>query len=111
MSRVRLDPNLERKIAASGILAPELGKAAETIRRNARAIAPRSSEHHRHYADQIVAEVGEERGIIVGRVTAKDRISGFIEFGTGEPGPTPAFAPLRRGAMMAGYRLRQQHGS
>lgn len=39
------------------------------------------------------------------RINAFYFTSHWIEFGTGQPGPTPAFAPLRRGAEAVGLRL------
>ena len=47
-----------------------------------------------------------DTGMVMARINANDFKSAFIEFGTGEPGPTPAFAPLRRGCEAAGLNLR-----
>ena len=72
--------------------------AAEVAAMAAQSIAPVGTGAYR---DGISAEVEPGRA----RVNANDWKSVFIEFGTGQPGPTPKFAPLRRGAEMAGLRL------
>ncbi len=73
--------------------------AAEAGAAAARSIAPVGATGK--YRDGIGAEVEPGRA----RINANDYKSNWIEFGTGQPGPTPAFAPLRRGAEMAGLRL------
>ncbi len=39
------------------------------------------------------------------RLVATDWKANWIEFGTGAPSPTPAFAPLRRGCEAAGLKF------
>jgi hypothetical protein len=71
---------------------------AETAVSAAQSVAPvRSGE----YRDSIAAYPGVGKA----RVQASDFKAVWIEFGTGQPGPTAAFAPLRRGAEAAGLQL------
>jgi hypothetical protein len=71
---------------------------AESAASAAQSIAPVGTGAYR---DSIDAEVEPGKA----RVNANDWKAVFIEFGTGQPGPTPKFAPLRRGAEMTGLRL------
>ena len=57
------------------------------------------------YVNQISVASGVKEGVVMARVNADKFTSNWIEFGTGEPGPTPAFAPLRRAAESVGLRL------
>ena len=57
------------------------------------------------YVNQISVASGVKEGVVMARVNAGKFTSNWIEFGTGEPGPTPAFAPLRRAAESVGLRL------
>ncbi len=69
-----------------------LGEQAADI---AKGMAPRLSGD---YANSIHVVTGKnEEGKAVVRVLADDFKAGWIEKGTGPPGPTPASAPLRRG--------------
>lgn len=68
----------------------------------AKQIAPRQTGA---YADGIVAEAGIDDGMAKGRINAKDFKSNWIEFGTGAPGPTPAYAVLRRACDAVGLSL------
>ena len=69
-----------------------LGEQAVGI---AQGIAPRLSGD---YANSIRVVTGiNDEGKAVVRVLADDFKAGWIEKGTGPPGPTPASAPLRRG--------------
>ncbi len=69
-----------------------LGERAAAI---AQKLAPRLSGD---YANSIHVVTGiNEEGKAVARVVADDFKAGWIEKGTGPPGPTPASAPLRRG--------------
>lgn len=67
-----------------------LGERAADI---AKGLAPRLSGD---YADSIHVVTGiNDDGKAVVRVLADDFKAGWIEKGTGPPGPTPAHAPLR----------------
>lgn len=73
-------------------------EAAEAIAENARGLAPvRTGD----YRDSITVEQ-DRKGT---RVVAADFKAGWIEFGTGGDTPTPAHAPLRKGAEQAGLTL------
>jgi hypothetical protein len=57
------------------------------------------------YVSGLQVDIAFENGQAVARANAWDFKSHWIEFGTGEPGPTPAFAPLQRGADAAGIGI------
>ena len=70
----------------------------------AKALAP---ERTGRYREDITVDVGvSDKGIAMARINANDFKSVWIEFGTGDPGPTEAFAPLRRGCEAAGLDLK-----
>lgn len=87
-------------------LQPILEDYASKAAANTRSIAP-TGDDSPHYRDQITHEVKMHRGRYIGRVNANKHTSAWIEFGTGRPGPTPAFAPLRRGVEMLGLKFRK----
>jgi hypothetical protein len=68
----------------------------------ARANAP---ERTGDYRSGIRARVDLESEGYVGYVIGEDFKTVWIELGTGEPLPTPAFQPLRRGVEAAGISL------
>ena len=57
------------------------------------------------YARKIYVASGLDGPTMIARVNAYDFKSHWIEFGTGNPGPTTAFAPLRRAADATGVKL------
>lgn len=59
------------------------------------------------YVNSIGSTVLQDEGVLKGIVFSDDFKALFIEFGTGDPGPTPAFAPLRKGLDMlrGGFNL------
>jgi len=60
------------------------------------------------YADSFEVE---SRGKGVGvRVIARDYKAVWLEFGTGDPGPTPAFSPFRRAVDRLGWRRTRSRG-
>ncbi len=78
-----------------------LGEQAVSI---AQGMAPRLSGD---YANSIRVVTGiNDDGKAVVRVLADDFKAGWIEKGTGPPGPTPASAPLRRGVEAAGVSVK-----
>lgn len=95
------EPYLKRSLEMVLAMRTFAEKAAE----GARAVAP-VGDSEPHYVDQIEAVAGGDAKYgALGRVNANKWTSGFIEFGTGPVAPTPAFAPLRRGAESAGLHL------
>ena len=84
---------VEGEIARSAEMKDVLYSLAEEGAARARDYAPVGDGDYR---DGIQPDVVFEENQWVGRVNANDWKSHFIEFGTGPPGPTPAFAPLRK---------------
>lgn len=78
---------------------------AEKIIEGVRSVAPVGSGAGGHYVDMLEVEADVESGVATGHVVAMKFTALWLEFGTGAPGPTPAFAPLRRGAEAAGFRV------
>ncbi len=89
------NPAVGQEVAVTPEMAAALLGIAEVAVEVAKSVAPVATGAYR---DSIHAE-GE-----IGKATiiADDEKAKWIEFGTGEPGPTPAFAPLRRGADVIG---------
>ena len=83
------------------IAAHLLGQATEAATA-AKALAPVDDADYR---DSIRAEVGKELRGYQARVNAYDFKAHWIEFGTGAPFPTRAYAPLRRGAETTGLNV------
>ena len=80
-------------------------KFAEQIVDGVKGVAPVDADADEHYIDMLEVESGVESGVATAHVIAMKFTALFLEFGTGAPGPTPAFAPLRRGAEAAGFRV------
>lgn len=96
----------QRKLAAQVALNPEMGTMlkglAESAAKHASEVGPvGDSDPGEHYVDQIegIAEITSKRGGWIGRINAWKFTSAWIELGTSK---MPAFAPLRRGAELAG---------
>jgi hypothetical protein len=89
---------------ASGLpMAGAMEELALQAAEAAKSIAPEDKDNDPiKYKDSIQVDVGIEEGRVIARVNAMKFTANWIEFGTGEPGPTPAFAPLRRGAEAVG---------
>lgn len=87
------NPHFLRELARSPEAQAAMKLIADQVADEARRLAP---VQFGDYREQIETDAGEENGKPVGRVVAAHFTSGLIEFGTGTPGPTPAFAPLRK---------------
>jgi hypothetical protein len=101
---VNIDRDLEREIARM----PEVREACAV---KAREVAVEAERLGREVADSYKVVVSRSRGIV--RVKASSggiNAAGWIEFGTGPPGPTAVHAPLRRGAEARGLKLRARQG-
>lgn len=83
LSGLVLKKTAEQDIANMEGTKAELLKLAQSVVDAAQAIAPyNANDSLPHYRDQIVAEVGDTKDGVVGRVNAKDFKSNWIEFGT-----------------------------
>lgn len=95
-------------LSASPAMVREMLNRAELVADHSRAAWHSSGPHPYEtgaYVGSIKAEAGVENGIATGRVNAHDWKAHWIEYGTGGISPTPAFAPLQRGADAAGLKL------
>lgn len=90
------DPDFDDDVVRSEELIPGMMDAAVKAAEAAKDAAPVRLEH---YKKSIRGVAGHRQdGIVVGRVLSDDFKAVWIENGTGPPAPTPAYAPLRRGA-------------
>jgi hypothetical protein len=90
------DPIGMAALARSVQLEADLRAKAEAAAVVARSIAPFDEFD---YKDSIAADSGlGDHGTVIATLYASDWKSVFLELGTGEPVPTPAFATLRRAA-------------
>ncbi len=97
------NPGWEQALTRDGAFLAFLGGAAGQIASSAKGIAPVDEGD---YYDSIEghAEVDGAEGIgVVSAAGEPPELAIYLEFGTGNPGPTEAFAPLRRAA--EGYRV------
>lgn len=96
------NPFAPKQISRSSGVKSELAERAEDIASNARSIAPvRSGDYAASIRTQETT-IGEDVAVLV---LSDDWKAAFIEFGTGPVAPTLAYAPLRRGAEMAGFKV------
>lgn len=102
------NPNFRSEVMSSVRLAEVLTAAALAVAGSARVLAPVDEGDYRASiegglapADTGAAQAA--RAHVVGRVASSDYKANWIEYGTGNPEPTPPFAPLRRGAESAGF--------
>lgn len=106
MSRYRPKLGAEQALATLERLQAYMKSEGERVATQVRSVAPKGrSGIGKRYVDMIEVDVGILRGQLVARVNANKFTAVFLELGTGPPGPTPVFAPLRRGAEAADYRL------
>lgn len=94
------NPAVGVELRADPLLLAVMKTKAEAAANAAKAVAPVGATGD--YAASIGVGEAEYGGFPVATVEATDFKARWIEFGTGQPGPTPAFAPLRRGAEGAG---------
>lgn len=86
-----------KQAAAQDEVRTQLTKFAEEVRDYWRSVAP--VESGRYAASITVLKKNMTvRGMPAKRVAATNFKAHWIEFGTGEPGPTPAFAPRAKTA-------------
>lgn len=97
------NPTADLEYAQSDGARRTVARAVDAIIPNVIRHAPRDSGD---YVRKIEGDVTREADGWTGRVIAGDWKSALIEWGTGGPGPTPAFAPLRRGVESAGLERR-----
>lgn len=107
-SRVReteaqIAADIERQVKEQVELRAEVDKKAKEVQKAAKSFAPVRTG--RYAASIQVEKRPDVDGLPVRRVVAKDFKAHWIEFGTGEPGPTKAFAPMEKAANAAGGTL------
>lgn len=89
------DRDFERKLLASGDVEAMLLGLAQKAAKAAKRYAPTRFQFYRESIEGI-AGIGDD-GKARGRVLSEDYKAWWIEAGTGQPFPTRAYAPLRRG--------------
>lgn len=96
MSRVVVNPAIEEIIEDEASLALQLHEVASIIAANARLLAPIETGDYKRsiHVEKIKGDVA---------VVADDWKSNWMEFGTANG--TPTYAPLRKGAELAGFRV------
>lgn len=99
--RFRYRPAIEKTIRAGKPLRLAIQKAVGLGAADARRRAPRDEGD---YINGIVGLVVQTPFGAAGRIRATDWKSRWIEYGTGPPAPTPAFAPLRKAAISVGLK-------
>ena len=100
LTRFILDRSGIRKVGQSRQLATQMHDDAQVIADNGRMLAPFLTGEYR---DSIHVEDFLEDGLVKSRAIAGSDHALPVELGTSD---TPTFAPLRRGAELAGFRLR-----
>jgi len=65
----------------------------------------RAPVDERDYQNGIEGDIVATPFGLAGRIRASDWKSSMIEYGTGEPAPTPAFAPIRKAAIAVGLKV------
>jgi len=96
--RFKANPAAGPELARTAEMMAFLLKTAQSVAGTAQAIAPRRTGA---YASSITADAEPGRA----RVNANDFKAVWIEFGTGQPAPTPAFHVLSRAAESMGLRV------
>lgn len=107
-SRVReteaqIAAEIERQVKQQVELRVAADKRAKEVQAAARSFAPvRTGEYAASIKVRKLPDIG---GLPMRRVVATDFKSHWIEFGTGEPGPTAASAPMEKAANAFGGTL------
>jgi hypothetical protein len=97
----RYRSSIEKTLVRRGIIRAAVLKGAALGAAEAKRRAPIDE---RDYQNGIVAEVELTPIGWRGRLRAMDWKSRLIEYGTGPPAPTPAFAPVRKAAISVGLK-------
>lgn len=95
MGRFIPNPHFVKQLVSQPEMVAFVEVKAHEVEENIRSFAPIGESHE--YIDSIRTVAGLRGGMAIGRVLSTDFKWHWIEFGTGEPGPTPAFAPFRKG--------------
>lgn len=103
MARFVLNPVGVKALARDAGVRLALHTIAESIAQEVRDIGPKDDDADPHYVEAITVDSGVDKGMATARVNANKFTSNWIEFGTGAPGPTPAFAPMRRAVENLGF--------
>jgi len=92
----QIEAQVRESVEARAEVIAELDRTAKEIQKVARSFAPVRTG--RYGAGIKVRKRPDENGLPVRRVVATDFKSHWIEYGTGEPGPTKASAPMEKAA-------------
>ncbi len=103
-SRSQIENEIEREILRQANLEDEVQRKAEEVRDHWKFKEAPVDEGR--YAASIKVRKGKANfGLPSRRVTASDYKAHWLEYGTGEPGPTTAYAPGEKTAMHFGGTL------
>lgn len=96
----KLNPRFLAELEQQAGVRAAMTAAAVGVANRAEAIGQRVDDDYEVTVEQTA------RGVRVRAHGGPLNPAAWMEFGTGHPGPTPAYAPLRRGAQAMGLRLK-----